>query len=269
MTEPYTTVLTIAGSDSCAGAGIQADLKTVSAFGCYATTVVTAVTAQNTRGIHAIHPLPADIISSQIEAVFADAGPDAVKIGMLVSADVVAVVAEQLIRHRAVNVVLDPVFASQSGKPLLADDAIIAMEELLFPCVDLITPNIPEASRLLQRDIIDEADMKWAARALAGKGVPNVLVKGGHRPGTRAVDWLYMGGEDRLVAFDEIRIETENNHGTGCTLAAAVAAGLASGHAMETAVGNAKHYLTRALAAGRDRRLGGGRGPLHHFFEFW
>lgn len=259
--------LTIAGSDSGAGAGVQADLKTFSALGVYGTTVIAALTAQNTHGVMAIHDVPAHFIAAQIDAVFADFDVAAVKIGMLGHAAAIDAVAAGLDRHRARNVVLDPVLAATSGERLLRADAIGALRKL-FTRALLLTPNLPEAAALLDAPIArDENDMRAQAAALVAQGAGAVLIKGGHGSGPESVDLLVDAhGCVRLAAP---RIETRNTHGTGCTLAAAIAAGLAKGQTLRDAVRDAKTYIGGAIAAADRLAVGSGRGPLHHFYKWW
>jgi hydroxymethylpyrimidine/phosphomethylpyrimidine kinase len=265
----YRRVLTIAGSDSGGGAGIQADLKTVSALGCYGMTVITALTAQNTTGVSGIHPVPPEFAARQMDAVFSDIGADAVKIGMLFSAELIETVAERLKAHSAVNIVLDPVMVAASGDKLLQDDAIAAVTAALMPLTLVATPNLPEAQVLTGRTIGSLADMRRAAQDLARFGCRNVLVKGGHRKGGDSTDVLYLADTDRLVDLGGSRIATPNNHGTGCTLSSAIAAYLARGESVETAVVRAKRYISAAIQAGARYRLGHGHGPVHHFYRFW
>jgi hydroxymethylpyrimidine/phosphomethylpyrimidine kinase len=265
----YCRVLTIAGSDSGGGAGIQADLKTFAALECYGMSAITALTAQNTIGVSAIHPLPPEFAAAQIAAVFEDIGADAVKIGMLYSAGLIRAVAEQLRRYKARNIVLDPVMVAQSGDRLLEDDAVGAIREELMPLADVVTPNVPEAEVLSGRRIGGIADMKAAAGDLARYGSASVLVKGGHLEAADSSDLLYLCRENRLVTFPAERIATRNTHGTGCTLSAAIAAHLARGEDLESAVRQAKIYITAALRAGAGYRLGQGHGPVHHFFRYW
>jgi hydroxymethylpyrimidine/phosphomethylpyrimidine kinase len=265
----YRRVLSIAGSDSCGGAGIQADVKTISALGCYAMTAITALTAQNTQGVKDIHPVPAAFVRSQVEAVIDDIGTDAVKMGMLFSAEVIQTVVEVLQDRRVQRIVLDPVMVAQSGDKLLEDRAIETMCRNLMPMADLITPNLPEAEVLLQRKIGDMDDMYQAVKDLAAFGSRAVLLKGGHREEKESVDLLYLKDEDRCAPLRAEFVPTTNNHGTGCTLSSAVAAYLAHGLDMERAVGRAKEYITRAIQSGRAYRLGHGHGPVHHFFGIW
>jgi len=265
----YTTVLTIAGSDSGGGAGIQADLKTLAAHGCYGTTAITAITAQNTVGVTAIHPVPVEVVIAQIEAVLSDIGADAVKIGMLFSPELVQAVAQMLKRFSQKNIVLDPVMVAQSGDKLLRDEAVAALKAELIPMAALVTPNLPEAAALLGRGEIEAAAMAEAARELARLGCGAVLVKGGHLTGDRRDDLLFWAEKDRVVTLPGTAIATSNNHGTGCTLSAAIAARLALGQDMETAARAAKGYINGALAAGAAYKIGQGHGPVQHFFRFW
>lgn len=265
----YHRTLTIAGSDSGGGAGIQADLKTFAALGCYGMSVITALTAQNTTGVTGIHPVPVDFIARQMNAVFTDIGTDAVKIGMLFSSALIETVARGLQKHAAANIVIDPVMVAQSGDRLLEDDAVAAIKAHLLPMADVVTPNLPEAAVLLQRDIESLDDMQSAARDLARFGCRAVLLKGGHQQDLRSTDVLYLADADRSVILKGKVIETRNNHGTGCTLSSAVAAHLARGLELEAAVQGAKAYITAAIGAGADYRLGAGHGPVHHFFNFW
>jgi hydroxymethylpyrimidine/phosphomethylpyrimidine kinase len=265
----YRRVLTIAGSDSGGGAGIQADLKTFAALGCYGMSAITALTAQNTLGVSAIHPVPPEFAAAQITAVFADIGADAVKIGMLYSARLIRVVADQLRRHAARNIVLDPVMVAQSGDRLLEDDAVGAIREDLMPLADVITPNVPEAEVLTGRQINGLADMQAAAQELAHFGSRAILMKGGHLNAADCSDLLFLSRPNRWVELPGERIASRNTHGTGCTLSAAIAAFLAQGEDLEAAVRQAKAYLTAALRAGAAYRLGDGHGPVHHFFRYW
>ena len=265
----YHRVLTIAGSDSGGGAGIQADLKTISANRCYGMSVITALTAQNTLGVTAIHAVPVDFVAAQMDAVLSDIGADAVKIGMLFSPELIRTVADGLRRHGAKNIVLDPVMVAQSGDKLLQDEAVAAIKEHLIPLADLITPNLPEASVLLDREITSEADLSAAATDLAAMGAGNVLIKGGHLESENSDDCLYLGDEQRLVTLAGERVLTRNNHGTGCTLSSAIAAYLARGEDMETAVRLGKDYITGAIQAGAAYEIGRGNGPVHHFFRFF
>ena len=265
----YKRALTIAGSDSGGGAGIQADLKTFSAIGCFGMSVITALTAQNTVAVTGIHPVPPAFIAQQIDAVLMDIGTDAVKIGMLHSPEVIATVADALHRHHAVNIVLDPVMVAKSGDKLLQDDAVQALRSTLIPMADVITPNLPEASVLLGREITAENQMEDACRNLAALGCKAVLLKGGHLAGTTSPDLLFINGAGNSIRLDADRVDTPNSHGTGCTLSSAIAAYLARGNSITTAVKQAKHYVLQALAAGAGYSLGKGQGPVHHFHNIW
>jgi hydroxymethylpyrimidine/phosphomethylpyrimidine kinase len=260
--------VTIAGSDSGGGAGIQADLKTFSAFGVYGASVITALTAQNTKGVAAIHEVPAGFVAAQIDAVFSDLTVGAVKIGMLGNAAVIAVVAAGLARHGQTNVVLDPVMVATSGDRLLAPDAIAALRTVLLPRALIITPNIPEAAALLDEpEATDETAMRRQADRLLALGAHAVLIKGGHAKGAESTDILVTG--TTALRFTTPRIATRNTHGTGCTLSAAIAAGLAKGEGLTEAVSAAKDYVTAAIAAADRLAIGAGHGPVHHFHKWW
>jgi len=265
----YYKVLTIAGSDSGGGAGIQADLKTFAAIGCYGMSVITALTAQNTQGVTAIHAPPPSFAAEQMTAVFTDIGADAVKIGMLYSAELIEAVSEALNKHRARNIVLDPVMVAQSGDKLLQDDAIQAIKDHLMPMADVVTPNLPEAEVLLGQKIESFEDMQRAARSLAQFGSRSILIKGGHLEENNSTDLLYLTAEDRFVTLAAERIVSPNNHGTGCTLSSAIAAYMSRGSHIEEAVGQAKTFIHKAIRAGAKYKIGHGHGPVHHFFEFW
>ncbi len=260
--------VTIAGSDSSGGAGIQADLKTFSALGVYGASVIAALTAQNTNGITAVHAVPPEFVAAQMDAVFSDLAVGAVKIGMLGEAGVIAAVTAGLDRHRQMNVVLDPVMVASSGRRLLAPDAVDALRRELLPRALVITPNLPEAAALLDVDAArDEADMRCQAERLIALGANAVLMKGGHGAGPESADLLVTAtGSVRVVSA---RIATRNTHGTGCTLSAAIAAGLAKGLGLADAVQAAKAYTTAAIAAADRLAVGSGPGPLHHFHRWW
>ena len=259
--------VTIAGSDSGGGAGIQADLKTFAALGVYGASVITALTAQNTKGVSAIHQVPADFIAAQIDAVFSDLDIGAVKIGMLGNASAIDAVAAGLDRHRARNVVLDPVMVASSGEDLLRADATDALWTLI-PRTRLITPNLFEAAALLEAPLArDEGEMGAQAQQLVARGAQAVLIKGGHAGGPESIDLLVEA--DTGARFAAPRIATKNTHGTGCTLASAIAAGLAKGQNLDEAVRDAKAYVSAAIAAADRLAIGSGRGPLHHFYKWW
>jgi hydroxymethylpyrimidine/phosphomethylpyrimidine kinase len=260
--------LTIAGSDSGGGAGIQADLKTFSALGVYGASVITALTAQNTKGVSAIHDVPADFVAAQIDAVFSDLDVAAVKIGMVSQSSVIAAIAAGLERWRPRAVVLDPVMIAASGDRLLAPDAIDVLKRVLIPHALVLTPNLPEAAALLDAPIATtESDMRAQGERLLALGPRAVLVKGGHADGAESVDLLIEPAAFTRLAAD--RIATENTHGTGCTLSSAIAAGLARGLVLAEAVRVAKTYVTDALAAANRIKIGSGHGPVHHFQAWW
>lgn len=269
------SVLTIAGSDSSGGAGIQADIKTIEAHGLFATSVITAITAQNTTGVRSVQDVEPRIVRDQIDAVFEDIRPHAVKIGMVSSAEIVAVIAEALRHHHAKHIVVDPVMVATSGSALIKTDAVQALEEELFPMAQVITPNIPEAEALsdvpiAQVDQMIEAAWGIAARIRAvssPKEVPAILVKGGHSLGdAKQADDLLFQPDGTVTWLKGERIDNPNTHGTGCTLSSAIACGLAEGRDVESACRAAKAYLTEALAFGLD--LGQGSGPLEHMWRF-
>ncbi len=260
--------LSIAGSDSGGGAGIQADLKTFSALGVYGTTVITALTAQNTREVRAIHDVPPGFIGTQLDAVLEDMAVDAVKIGMLSRPAVIEAVAAGLDRHGVTRVVLDPVMVAKSGDALLAPEAVATLREVLLPRALVITPNLPEAGVLLDRTPPeDEAGMREAAEALLALGCRAVLVKGGHLDGSESVDIFHDGSRVQRLAAP--RVVTSHTHGTGCTLSSAIAAHLARGLDLAEAVAAAKDYLAGAIAAADSLSVGGGHGPVHHFHAWW
>lgn len=265
----YFRVLTIAGSDSGGGAGLQADLKTFAALECYGMSAVTALTAQNTCGVTAVQPVPAAFVTAQLEAVFSDIGTDAVKIGMLHNAEVIEAVTSCLRRFKVKNVVLDPVMVAKGGDRLLEEKAVAVMLSELVPLVDVLTPNLPEAEVLLNRPIEGDLEMDRAAQQLAKLGARAVLLKGGHLKGEVCRDLLHIYRTDEMTEFAEKRIETCNLHGTGCTLSAALAAFLARGCTLLEAASQAKQYLSAALQAGASYQIGQGHGPLHHFYRYW
>ena len=262
MTTPRARAMTIAGSDSGGGAGIQADLKTFAALGVYGTSALTAITAQNTVGVTAVHEIPTDVITAQIDAVLDDIGADAVKTGMLSSSPIIECVAQAVQRHEVQRLVVDPVMVAKSGDSLLREDAIDSLRSLLLPLAAVVTPNIPEAEALTSRAITSPEDARAAAREIVNLGCRSVVVKGGHLDGP-ATDLFFDG-----VAFREFtspRIDTKNTHGTGCTFASAVAAGLAQGMTPVDAVALAKEYVTEAIR--QSFPIGQGHGPLNHFWR--
>lgn len=265
MTSRYTRVLSIAGSDSGGGAGIQADLKTFAALGCYGMTAITAITAQNTCGVSGIHAVPPEMLARQIDAVASDIGVDAVKIGMLHDPEVVHVVAEAIKRHGWRHVVLDPVMVAASGDRLIADETVAVLVRELFPLATVVTPNLDEAGLLLGFPVASESELESAAGKLVELGARAVLLKGGHLPGQQVVDILLQAGGPAL-RMAAPRIATRNDHGTGCTLSSAIACQLALGHDLNQAVRLARDYVYQALAHGAQVRTGQGHGPLNHGF---
>jgi hydroxymethylpyrimidine/phosphomethylpyrimidine kinase len=260
--------VTIAGSDSGGGAGIQADLKTFSALGVYGASVIAALTAQNTRGVTAIHDVPAHFIAAQIDAVFSDLKVDAVKIGMLSAPVAIATVAAGLERWKQAHVVLDPVMVATSGDRLLTPAAIEVLKRELVPRALIVTPNLPEAAALLDVPVArTEGEMREQADALLALGARAVLIKGGHASGTEAVDLLVTPTAAARLSAE--RVATGNTHGTGCTLSSAIAAGLAKGHRLSEAVADAKSYVTHAIQCADELEIGHGRGPTHHFHAWW
>lgn len=261
--------LTIAGSDCSGGAGIQADLKAFSALGAYGASVITALTAQNTRGVRAIHEVPADFVRAQLDAVFEDLRIDAVKIGMLSSPAIIEVVADAIERFRPGVVVLDPVMVAKSGDSLLRDDAVEVLASRLVPLATLLTPNLPEACTLLGRAVpIGRADMDEVAAKLRELGPDAVLLKGGHLEGESLVDLLDDGDEAPLRLASR-RFDTHNTHGTGCSLSSGVAARLGAGESLRDAVILAHSWLQGAIASSEDLDVGEGHGPVHHFHALW
>ena len=268
----YSKALTIAGSDSGGGAGIQADLKTFSALGCYGSSVIVALTAQNTTSVNDIHQPDPEFTRAQLRAVLDDIGSDAVKIGMLFSTEIINVVAEELKRYDARNIVLDTVMVAKSGDKLLQDNAKNALVEQLMPLADIITPNVSEAEVLLERKITTYQQMEDGARDLLNTGANAVMLKGGHlheEDKSRDCLVLNMHNQPTVLWFDDTRIDTPNTHGTGCTYSSAIAAGLAKGLKIEDAVSEAKKYIAKAIRAGAGYKLGKGHGPVHHFHEYW
>ncbi|MCR9244670.1 MAG: bifunctional hydroxymethylpyrimidine kinase/phosphomethylpyrimidine kinase [bacterium] len=265
-------VLSIAGSDPSGGAGIQADIKAISANGAYAMAALTALTAQNTRGVRGVHVVPPEFVRDQITAVFADVRVDAVKIGMIATAEIATAIAMALTEAVAnvadVPIVLDPVMIAKGGAPLLADDAVTAVREQLLPLATVLTPNLPEAARLLETtEALNRDQMAAHAQQLCDRGPRAVLLKGGHLTGDTSPDCLASGGQ--LTWFEADRTDTPNTHGTGCTLSAALAAQLACDRPLATAVGRAKTFVARAIAGADELDVGGGHGPTHHFVDLW
>ena len=262
----YPVVLTIAGSDSGGGAGIQADIKSISATGSYAASAITAVTVQNTLSVEYVHPIPIPIISAQIAAVLSDIGADAVKIGMLHSAEVVMAVKEQLERFEVKNIVLDPVMVSTSGHRLIEDSAVRVLASELVPLARVITPNVPEAEILAGERIASQDDLPRIARALSCGGRVSVLMKAGHLSEDNLVDYFYNAEADTVLELPSKRLYTPNTHGTGCTLSSAFASFLAQGLSLDDAARAAKDYINSAIISGADYAIGHGHGPVDHFW---
>jgi hydroxymethylpyrimidine/phosphomethylpyrimidine kinase len=262
--ERVRTALTIAGSDSGGGAGIQADLKTFAALGVYGMSAVTAITAQNTLGVTAVHEIPPEIVAAQIDAVLTDIGADAAKTGMIASSEIIRVVAAKVREYGITAFVVDPVMVATSGDRLLREEAVEALRTELLPLATVITPNLPEAEVLVGRPVSTLEEMRDAARAIVGLGARSALVKGGHLAGD-AIDVFYDG--DRFVELPARRIATTSTHGTGCTLASGIAALLARGESLEAAISGAKAFVTAAIE--RAYPIGHGHGPVHHFHRWW
>ena len=258
-------ILTIAGSDSSGGAGIQADIKTISALGCYAMSVVTAITAQNTCGVRAVHLVDAKLVRMQLEAIFEDIQVDAIKIGMLGSSEIIYTVAECL-RNRNIPIVLDPVMVAKSGDVLLHADAVNALKEALLPITTLLTPNLPEAAVLLgQKEADNRLNMELQAKGLLNLGVKAVLLKGGHLLDDDSPDLLAT--EHEFLWLEEKRFNTKNTHGTGCTLSSALASYVGLDYSVADATSSAKKYLTKAIQNADQLMVGSGHGPTHHFWK--
>lgn len=263
----YPTVLTIAGSDSGGGAGIQADIKAISAMGCYAASAITAITVQNTVGVQAVHPVPLDILAGQIDAVLSDIGADAIKIGMLHSAEVVNLVAEKIEQYGIKNVVLDPVMVSTSGHRLIEETAIDSLKSRLMPLARVITPNIPEAEILCGKKIASEKEFAEVAKILSLDNTISVLLKAGHLTGETLVDYFYNAEDGSIALLPSKRVNTRNTHGTGCTLSSAFAAALAKGETLTKAAQSAKQYIQQAIISGAEYQIGKGHGPVNHFWN--
>jgi len=266
MTTPV--ALTIAGSDSSGSAGIEADLKTFAALGVYGASAITALTAQNTRGVTGIHAVPAEFLRAQVDAVFGDLDVGAVKIGMVAQLASIEAIADALQRWSPKHVVLDPVMVATSGDRLLAAEAVAALRKKLIPLATIITPNLPEAAALLDEPVAtSEAAVESQGKKLLALGCPAVLIKGGHGEGSDSTDYLIRASGS--VALSAPRVATQNTHGTGCSLSSAIAAELAKGAELETAVRNAKHFISAAIASADRFTVGHGHGPIHHFHRFY
>lgn len=269
MKKQYKRALTIAGSDPSGGAGIQADLKTFSACGCYGMTVITAVVDENTIGVTDVHPIPVSFVSGQIKSVLDDIGADSIKIGMLHSSELIRAVKETLSTYNINNVVLDPVMVATSGDKLLQDEAIETLKNELIPNVRVITPNIPEAEILIGQRITSQQDLPLVVKDLSFNRSVSVLLKAGHLTDNELIDIFYNAETDEMIELKSTRIQTRNTHGTGCTFSSAVAAFLAHGLSLNDAVRKAKEYMIQAIEQGADYEIGKGHGPVHHFFNFW
>lgn len=262
----YPIVLSIAGSDCSGGAGIQADLKAISALGAYAATAITAITVQNTMGVKNIFPIPLEFVKGQIEATMEDLQPDAIKIGMVNDSEIVKIIAQCIRKYNPRWVIYDPVMVSTSGYKLIEDNTINIIKEELFPLATLITPNLCEAEILCGREINTLKEMQLAAKELLQWESKAVLLKGGHLKGEEMTDVLQMSYNPQQIVFKAIKTETKNTHGTGCTLSSAIAALLAGGLELEEAVKQAKEYVSKGIKEGADIHIGEGYGPLNHFF---
>jgi len=265
----YRRVMTIAGSDPSGGAGIQADIKTISACGCFATSAIVAVVDENTVGVTAVHPVPADFVAGQIRSILDDIGSDAAKIGMLHSSELIRTVRATLDRYPTLtDVVLDPVMVATSGDPLLQADAVATLREVLIPRARVITPNIPEAELLLGHRIGSQKELPRTAEELAALGA-SVFLKAGHLSDSRLVDVFFNAETGNMQYLESERVYTVNTHGTGCTLSSALASFLALGHSLDEAALLAKEYIAAAISAGSAYAIGRGHGPVHHFHRWW
>jgi len=269
MKKHYKIALSIAGSDPSGGAGVQADLKTFSACGCYGATVIVAVVDENTIGVTDVHPIPVPFVSGQIKSVLDDIGADAIKIGMLHSSELILSVKETLSGYNVKNIVLDPVMVATSGDKLLQDEAIDTLKTDLIPFVRVITPNIPEAEILLGKKIKTQDDLPFVVKDLSFGNRVSVLLKAGHLTEEELVDVFYNAGSVENIKLSSPRIHTKNTHGTGCTFSSAIAAFLAHGLPLNDAIKHAKDYMSKAITIGAEYEIGKGHGPVHHFFNFW
>ena len=269
MSKQYKRVLTIAGSDPSGGAGIQADIKTISACGCYAMSAITAVVDENTFEVKGVHPVPASFVRGQIESVLSDIGADAVKIGMLHSSELILAVKEALTPYNIRNIVLDPVMVATAGNDLLKQEAVRTLQHELIPLTRIITPNIPEAEVLSGQKIGSKEDMLAVIKSLSCNNTISVLLKAGHLSDNELTDIFYNAETREILELKALRIASQNTHGTGCTLSSAVASFLAHGFSLDDSVRKAKKYMTQAILHGADYKIGKGHGPVHHFFSFW
>lgn len=262
----YPSVLTIAGFDGSGGAGIQADIKTISALGCYATSVLTALPVQNTMGVRNIFPIPVQAVSEQIESILDDIFPDAIKIGMVHTPELVETIVETLAKYKKVPIVFDPVMVATSGHRLIEEETIQTIIEKLFPISDIITPNMDEASILANMEVKTLDDMKIAGENIKELGCKYILLKGGHQT-TEKITSLFYSDKDDFQTFESLKLNTKNTHGSGCTLSSAIASFIAQGKSMDEAVALAQNYVSEAILAGSDVQTGKGNGPLNHFFN--
>ncbi len=265
----YKRALSIAGSDPSGGAGIQADLKTFSACGCYGMTAITAVVDENTVGVTGVHPVPVDFVTGQIDSVMSDIGADSIKIGMLHSSELILAVKNTLQKYNIQNIVLDPVMVATSGDKLLQDEAIETLRREMIPFSRLITPNIPEAEILLDSKIINQSDLSAVIKSLSFERRVSVLLKAGHLSEENLTDVFYNAETDEIIEMTSPRIHTRNTHGTGCTFSSAIAAFLAHDMPMNGAIRSAKQYMEYAISSGAGYEIGKGHGPVHHFYNFW
>lgn len=265
----YKTALSIAGSDPSGGAGIQADLKTFSACGCYGSTVIVAVVDENTVGVTGVHPIPVPFVAGQIKSVLSDIGADAIKIGMLHSSELILAVKNTLLEYDVKNIVLDPVMVATSGDKLLQDEAIETLKNELIPYVRVITPNIPEAEILLGKEIKSQKDLSLVIKDLSFGNQVSVMLKAGHLTEDKLTDVFYNAETGEIIELTSQRINTKNTHGTGCTFSSAITAFLAHGLSLNDAVRKGKDYINNAIVAGADYEIGKGHGPVHHFFDIW
>ncbi|OCK50021.1 bifunctional hydroxymethylpyrimidine kinase/phosphomethylpyrimidine kinase [Chryseobacterium sp. CBo1] len=262
----YPSVLTIAGFDGSGGAGIQADIKTISALGCYATSVLTALPVQNTQGVRNIFPIPVEAVSEQIEAILDDIFPDAIKIGMVHTPELVETIVKTLAKYKKVPIVFDPVMVATSGHRLIEEKTIETIIEKLFPISDIITPNMDEAAILAKMEVKNLDDMKIAGERIKELGCKNILLKGGHLE-TEMITSLLYNDQNDYQTFKSEKVDTKNTHGSGCTLSSAIASFIARGKSMDEAVAFAQYYVSEAVLKGSDVQTGKGNGPLNHFFN--
>lgn len=265
----YKIALTIAGSDPFGAAGIQADLKTFSACGCYGMSVISALVNENSVGVYGVHSIPTDFVIAQIKSIFEDVRPDIIKIGMLYNKELIKAIAKFLLYYDYYDIVLDPVILSTSGDKLLQDEAIDTLKEQLIPLTKIITPNLPEAKIILKENIDDSTDLALITKKLSFNNKTSVLLKGGHFQSKELKDYLYDISNKKIIILPNSKIDTLNTHGTGCSLSSAIASFLAHGLNLKEAVIRAKNYLINAIAFGSKYKIGHGHGPIHHFYNFW